>query len=121
MEMKKRSTHFSLSNGKGAYRELKKHSSMVQMTNVTTLQERKVMNSLIRIAKDILKRDPESNLFSCELGILKRLCGLYDTNNNELKDALRNLVDTKVEYNIFNKDKKERGVFSVLAEAKIKE
>ena len=121
MDMKKRSTQISIRDREGSHWEIKKHSSMVQMTNVTTLQERKVMNALIWIAKDILKREPKSTVFSCELGILKRLCGLYDTNNNELKDALRNLVETTVEYNIFNKDKKERGVFSVLAEAKIKE
>lgn len=119
--MGKRSTQISLFDGNDSYREIKKHSSMVQMTNVTTLQERKVMNSLIWIAKDMLKRQPDSGSFNCDLWILKRLSGLNDTNNEELKDALRNLVDTKVEYNIFNKDKKERGVFSVLAEAKLQE
>jgi len=121
MAKKKRSTQISHRIGNDTLREIKKHSSMVQMTNVTTMQERKVMNALIWIAKDILKRETNSTQFLCELWILKRLCGLNDTNNKELKDALRNLANTEVEYNIFNKDRKEWGVFHVLAEAKISE
>ena len=99
--------------------EIKKHSSIVQMSNITTLQERKAMNSLIRIAKDQLKRSPEQRSFVCDISILKRLSGLNDTSNVDLKDALRNLSSTKIEYNILNKDKEERGVFSFLAEVKI--
>ena len=99
--------------------EIKKHSSIVQMSNVTTLQERKAMNSLIWIAKDQLKRKPEQRSFVCDIGMIKRLSGLNDNANTELKDALRNLSLTKIEYNIFNKDKEEWGVFSFLAEVKI--
>ncbi len=47
--------------------EIKKSSSLVQMNNVTTLQQRKAINSLIRIAKDQLKRNPENNTFSVDL------------------------------------------------------
>jgi len=36
-----------------------------------------------------------------------------------LKHALSNLVDTKIEYNILNKDKEIWSVFAVLAEARI--
>ena len=50
-----------------ARREIKKHSSIVQMGNVTTLQERKAMNSLIWIARDILKRNPEERSFHCDI------------------------------------------------------
>jgi hypothetical protein len=47
--------------------EIKKSSSLVQMNNVTTLQQRKAINSLIWIAKDQLKRSPETNTFSVDL------------------------------------------------------
>ena len=77
------------------------------------------MNSLIRLAKDQLKRHPESRVFQCDIGIIKRLSGLTDSDNSDLKDALRNLSSTKIEYNILHKDKEERGVFSFLAEVKI--
>lgn len=53
--------------------EIKKHSSLVQMNNITTLQQRKTMNAFIYIAKDQLKRNPDRKLFSTELGLLKRL------------------------------------------------
>ena len=46
-------------------REIKKHSSIVQMNNVTTLQERKSLNALMWVAKDILKREPEKRIFQC--------------------------------------------------------
>lgn len=47
------------------YREIKKHSSMVQMNNITSLQERKALNALMRVAKDMLKREPEKRIFQC--------------------------------------------------------
>lgn len=66
----------SLFEDKNTSWEIKKHSSIVQMSNVTTLVERKSMNALIRIAKDCLKRDPEQRIFTCEIGLIKRLAGL---------------------------------------------
>lgn len=109
----------NLFDGENAVWEIKKHSSIVQMSNITTLQERKAMNSMIWIAKDQLKRKPEQRSFVCDIGMVKRLSGLNDNDNSELKEALKNLSLTKIEYNIFNKDKEERGVFSFLAEVKI--
>ncbi|MEL7120691.1 MAG: RepB family plasmid replication initiator protein, partial [Bacteroidota bacterium] len=69
--------------------------------------------------KDQLKRTPEQRSFVCDLGLVKRLAGLNDSNSKELKDALRSLSSTKIEYNIFHKDRKEWGIFSFLAEVKI--
>lgn len=112
-------SQISLFEGSGEVWEIKKHSSIVQMSNITTLQERKAMNSLIRIAKDALKRNPNEREFKCDIGIIKRLAGLKDGKNDDLKTALRNLKKRTIEYNIFNKDKEERGVFSFLAEVKI--
>lgn len=53
--------------------EIKKHSSLVQMNNVTTLQQKKAMNALIWVAKDQLKRDPERRVFEIDLYLVKKL------------------------------------------------
>lgn len=87
--------------------EIKKHSSLVQMNNVTTLQQRKAMNSLIWIAKDQMKRNPEARSFSIDLGIIKKLSGINRNDNSELKAALKALVSLVIEYNILGKEKFE--------------
>jgi hypothetical protein len=66
-------SHKQISLFDKSYFEIKKHSSIVQMSNIATLQERKVMNALLRIAKDNLKRTPDDRVFTTDLGILKRL------------------------------------------------
>lgn len=99
--------------------EIKKHSSLVQMNNVTTLQQRKAINSLIRVAKDQLKRNPEARSFSIDLGILKKLSGIARNDNSELKQSLKTLVSLVIEYNILGKEKFERGAFPFLAFVKI--
>lgn len=68
-----RKTQIALFEGDNSVWEIKKHSSIVQMSNITTLQERKAMNSLIWIAKDHLKRNPEQRSFVSDIGRIKRL------------------------------------------------
>ena len=68
-----RKTQIALFEGENSVWEIKKHSSIVQMSNITTLQERKAMNTLIRIAKDHLKRNPGQRSFICDIGMVKRL------------------------------------------------
>ena len=53
--------------------EIKKHSALVAMNNIMTLQQRKSTNVLLKIAKDQLKRDPNRRLFSTDIGIVKRM------------------------------------------------
>ena len=53
--------------------EIKKHSALVAMNNIMTLQQRKATNVLLKIAKDQLKRDPNKRLFSVDIGIVKRM------------------------------------------------
>jgi hypothetical protein len=101
------SRQISLFEESDAVMEIKKHSSLVQMNNVTTLQQRKAMNSLIWIAKDQLKRNPEARNFSIDLGIIKKLSGINRNDNNELKSALKALVSLVIEYNILGKEKYE--------------
>jgi len=117
-----RKTQISLFDGTDTTYQIKKHSSMTQMANFTSMMERKVMNPLIRIARDVLKRNPGATSFSCEIGLIKRLAGLGDSDNKQLKLALISLRNTSIEYNIFKKDKKKTWwVFGFLAEAKIEE
>jgi hypothetical protein len=113
---------FSLFGSDETIYEIKKHSGIVQMGNITTLQERKTLNALLWIAKDILKRVPDERMFVCDLGLLKRLAGNKDSDNVELKNALRNLKNRQIEYNVLNKDNgKIWGILSFLAEVKIVE
>jgi len=54
--------------------------------------------------------------------LLKRLAGIRDNDNSELKEALRTLEGLKIEYNILGKDhRNERGIFRFLSEVKIVE
>ncbi len=102
--------------------EIKKHSSIVQMGNVTTMQERKAMNALIWIAKDQLKREPDTRIFTCTIGILKRLTGIKENDNTDLKKALRELHGLKFEFNILHKDdSQERRLLSFMSDVGIKE
>ena len=109
----------SLFEESDAVMEIKKHSSLVQMNNVTTLQQRKAINSLIWIAKDQLKRNPEERSFSIDLGIIKKLSGINRNDNNELKLALKALVSLVIEYNILGKEKYEWWAFPFLSLVKI--
>jgi len=68
-----RKTQISLFDNNNLTYEIKKHSSMVQMSNITTLQERKAMNAMIRIARDVLKRNKGALSFTCDIGLIKRL------------------------------------------------
>lgn len=101
--------------------EIKKHSALVAMNNIMTLQQRKSTNVLLKIAKDQLKRDPNKRLFSTDIGIVKRMWGIARNDNTELKESLRNLVSLVIEYNVLNKDKKVRWAFPFLSFAKIEE
>lgn len=95
--------------------EIKKHSALVAMSNVTSTQQRRLINPLLRIAKDQLKRNPDSRVFSVEVGLLKRLSGIARNDNSELKENLKNFVKLVIEYNILGKDKEIWGAFPFLS------
>ena len=91
--------------------QISKPSGLVQINNVTTLNQRKSINAMIRIARDQLKRNPEKKLFAVELGVFKKLSGIARHDNTEIKQALKALVFLVIEYNILGKGKSERGAF----------
>ena len=100
--------------------EIKKHSALAQINNVTSLVQRKSINALLRIAKDQLKRDPMTQIFQVDLGMLKKLSGVGRNDNRELKRSLKSLVSLVIEYNILHKDEYERGAFPLLSYVKIR-
>ncbi len=99
--------------------EIKKHSWLVHIDNRTSLQQRKAINAIIRIAKDQLKRNPDKRIFTVDLGLIKNMAWISRKDNTELKQALRQLVTMAIEYNILKKDKEDRWVFSFLSAASI--
>lgn len=102
--------------------EIRKHSGMVQMSNITTLQQRKAVNAMMRVVKNILDKNPNAYSFRIEIGTLKRLAGIKDHNNENIKKALKELTTTQIEYNLLGKDKEEIwGIFNILAQVEIKD
>lgn len=59
------------------------------MNNIISLMQRKPINTLLWIAKDILKRNPSEVYFEGDLWILKRLADIYTGDNKKLKDGLK--------------------------------
>lgn len=116
-----RSTQISLFDSNNNRLEIKKHSSLTQISSNASAVGRKLMNVLILIAQDHLHRNPNQRVFETDVGVVKRLIGMNDGSNNALKRELKKFKRDEMEYNLFKKDKEnERGIFSFLSEAKIK-
>lgn len=90
-------------------KEVIKHSSVIQISNKINFLERRSWNVLLANAFDDLK---EKDIFEISIKKLAEILE-YDSNNMEyLKNILRRLNITQIEWNILNKDKKmEWGVF----------
>jgi len=86
---------------------VKKHSSLIQSNNITTLQQRKAFNVMIYKARQDLKANPETRIFSIDLALLKKLAGFKTTNNKVVKEALTVMQDLKIQYNVLWKDNEE--------------
>lgn len=98
--------------------ELIKHSAAVHINNTLSLLERKVSNILLNRALAQMEKK-EEHIIS-----IKDLCmalNIPDNKNYEmLKVALRSLSQTQVEWNILNKDKKNKwGISSIIASVEI--
>ena len=98
-------------------KEVIKHSSVIQISNKINFLERRSWNVLLANAFDDLK---EKDIFEISIKKLAEILE-YDSNNMEyLKNILRRLNITQIEWNILNKDKKmEWGVSTLLADARI--
>ncbi len=105
---------FSLFEAHNGLLEIKKHSALVA-NNLTNFQQRKIINSLLWIAKDQLKRCRDRRQFTTELNILKRIANIRRNDNRQVKENLVGLVSLVIEYNNLGKDKKIRGAFPFLS------
>jgi len=93
-----------------------KHSAVIQISHKISLLEQHLFNALLTEAFDDLKTNP---IHSVNIDLLKEYVpGINSVKN--LKKMLKNLRDTSVEYNIFEKDReKEWGYLSLLAGVRI--
>ena len=79
--------------------ELKKHAATIHCSNTLTLLQRKISNALLYHAyKDIMTKEEH------EISI-RQLCNLISYNGNNhgaIKDALKGLLSTVIEWNLVN-------------------
>lgn len=100
--------------------EIKKHVGAVHVRGALSLLERKVSNVLLLNAYDELA-DPSVAEHSIQLPVLADVVGFDSKDTRLLKDALRALVDYKIEWNVLGDEgtEEEWGVSSFLASARV--
>ena len=111
--------------GPSAFRSMKrqviKHSSAIQIGSSDgdiSLIQRKAYNVLLAHAYDDL---PKKNSHRMPISDLCRYLNFDSNNTKHLKNALRGLVKTNVEWNILGADRRQEwGVAAMLAEVQIK-
>ena len=97
--------------------EVIKHSSAIQVTNNVPFIARRMWNVLLARAYDgLLDHDIHTILVE---DLIEQL-GISTRNRMHLKESLRTLATTAVEFNVLGKDKKEKwGISTMLAQAEI--
>jgi hypothetical protein len=94
------------------------HSAAIHIENKVKLISRQAWFFMVYKAfPDLLTKD----IFTISLVELKEEIGYNSTNNKYLKQALRELIETTVEWNILNKDKNIWEINTLLAGFKIEE
>lgn len=96
--------------------ELKKHSSIIQMSNITSLQQRKTMNVMLWIARKVREKDESSTTFRLDFNVLRKMVWMKDTNYENIKESLRQLTKIEIEFNVLGKDVKRWGSFNFLSQ-----
>ena len=97
--------------------ELKKHSAIIQMSNIITADQRKIFNVLLRDARETLQSNPNQEIFYIDIKSIKDLSGIKATNNKQLKENLLKIKKTDIDFNILGKDKKRQwGSYSLLGQ-----
>jgi hypothetical protein len=99
--------------------ELIKHTGAIHITNTLTLVQRKTSNVLLKNAFPSLL---EHETHSMAIADVAAAIGLESNNHDAIKDALRVLAKTQLEWNILGTDRKnEWGVSTALASVRIKD
>lgn len=94
-----------------------KHSAAIHISNSLTLIQRKLFNLLLQNAyPDLLTKET----YQIPIPEIKARMRYDSKNDDPLKDALRVLNQTQLEWNVLQKDREERwGIGSCLADAEI--
>ena len=96
----------------------KKHSAIIQISNIINAQQRKIFNTLIYNSSKKIN-EFNNGYFTIEINNLEKLSGYKSTNKKRIKEYIKELCNIKVEFNILNKDKKKWTYFSLLSEVNI--
>jgi len=97
--------------------ELIKHTAAVHIKSNLSLVDRKIVNILLKNAYETISSAKYHSIRLCEI---KNAIGWKSKNYNNLKKSLGKLATTKIEWNIFKKDKKNIwATSSLLASASI--
>jgi hypothetical protein len=83
--------------------EVIKHSAVIQMTNGVPAIARRLWNLLLANAYDRL---PVRDLYTIPFRIAQDYLAFKSHNYNHIRDTLRLLVETRTEFNLLGKDKK---------------
>ncbi len=98
---------------------LKKHSSLIAISNKElTIPQRKLYNAILYLAAKKRNENPEMNTFKIRFSEIVKFSGYSGfTNKMYLKDSVRSLVDTSIDFNLLQKDKVNIwGAFSLLSQ-----
>ena len=91
---------------------VKKASALIQAkAHGLTITQRKVINALIYLAQS---NKPVGDFYYTGVSNLKKLCNITATDNVKLKQRLKELTETVIEFNYFDKDKKSMDRFITL-------
>ncbi|MGE4234538.1 MAG: replication initiation protein [Bacteriovoracia bacterium] len=93
------------------------HSAAIHIEHKITLLQRQLWFWLLFNAYSSLDTQDE---FEISLSELKRFLNFQGKNNAHLKESMRKLIGTVVEWNVFTKDSEEWGATALLAQCNIK-
>lgn len=103
--------------------ELKKHSSLIASSNRNiSVPQRKMYNAILYLTSKQLQADPSQRKFKMRFVEIAKFSGYNGTTNGKyLKNSIKELTETVVEYNILKKDVNKWGVFSLISHATIED
>ena len=98
-DLGRRATDVGMELSTGKPNLLKKHTAIVHCSNTMTLLQRKISNALLYHAYDNLLKQEEHQI---RVGELCKLIGYRGRNYDAIKDALRGLISTIIEWNLID-------------------
>ena len=99
--------------------ELKKHVGAIHSSNKLTLVQRKIANALLFNAYDVLHKNDE---YEIHIGDLCHLIGYASNDYKKIKNSLKLLISTVLEWNLVDKENGDKQIWNasaILASASI--